>query len=251
MTFNIELAGIPIQICCKYKINKDFFVEYLTDRQPELTVIPAEEDIQRTKRVLEQMAEREGMQYSWFSDSCYLENNTIHALISEKLVPYNTLLFHGSALCMDGEAVIFTAPSGTGKSTQARFWRELFGRRVQMINDDKPLIRTEDNKIIVYGSPWNGKHSLSSNISAPLKAILLVTRSDKNRLEPLSRADAFETMIRQGYISENPETRLKILSMERLISETVPFYRMYCNLEREAAQTAWAGIQTGQYLSNP
>ncbi|MBO5520048.1 MAG: hypothetical protein J5973_00045 [Eubacterium sp.] len=241
MEFNIDLAGVPIQIRCRHKESKEFLAGYLTDREAELTVEPTDADLRKVRLELEQMAERDGYQYTRISDT-YLENNALHALIAEKIVPHGVLLFHGSALCMDGEAVIFTAPSGTGKSTQARIWREVFGSRVQMINDDKPLLRPENGKVMVYGSPWNGKHQLSNNIAAPLKAVLLVTRSESNYLEPLSGADAFQTMIRQGYRSENRLTRMQTLSMEMAIIETIPFYRLYCNLNPEAALAAWTGI---------
>ena len=79
---------------------------------------------------------------------------------------------------MDGEAYIFTAVSGTGKSTHAMLWREVFGERVRMINDDKPLIRiTPEGKAVVYGTPWDGKHHLSKNSAFPLKAICWLTRA--------------------------------------------------------------------------
>ena len=114
----------------------------------------------------------------------------LHALLAEKLVAYGALLMHGSALCMDGNAYIFTAKSGTGKSTHARLWREAFGDRVWMINDDKPMIRVDEMR--VYGTPWDGKHHLSRNASAPLKAIVKLERAEENRVAPLAKADAFQ-----------------------------------------------------------
>ena len=116
------------------------------------TIEPTEDDLARIQRGLDRIAEAEGNPKEQRSDS-FLENNAIHALIAEKLVEYDILLFHGSALCMDRQAYIFTAPSGTGKSTHARLWREAFGDRVWMINDDKPLIQVQDGKAMVYGSP--------------------------------------------------------------------------------------------------
>ena len=121
-------------------------------------------------------------------DGVYLENMSIQNILSKRLLDYNVLLLHGSALCMDGEAYIFTAPSGTGKSTHVRYWRETFGDRVWMINDDKPMIRMENGKATVYGTPWDGKHHLSRNASAPLKAVVWLKRDKENHIERLQIA---------------------------------------------------------------
>lgn len=105
----------------------------------------------------------------------FLENNAIHILVADKLVDYNVLMLHGSALAFDGEGIIFSVKSGTGKSTHSRHWREVFGSRVRMIND-KPMLNINEMK--VYGTPWNGKHRLGNNNSAPIKAIVKIERAE-------------------------------------------------------------------------
>ena len=96
---------------------------------------------------------------------------------------------------MDSNGYLFTAPSGTGKRTHVRIWRQYFGDRVWMIDDDKPLLQINDSEIIVWGSPWNGKHRLGRNASAPLKAAIFLTRDTTNHIEPLETADAFEVLM--------------------------------------------------------
>ena len=95
--------------------------------------------------------------------------------IADKVI-YDTILFHGSAVAVDGIGYLFTAKSGTGKSTHTRLWRELFGERAVMLNDDKPLIKVSENGIIVYGTPWDGKHRLSTNTFVPLKGICFMSK---------------------------------------------------------------------------
>ena len=116
--------------------------------------------------------------------------------MAEKLIEKGVLLVHGSALCVDGQAVVFVAPSGTGKSTHARLWREVYGEQIWMINDDKPMLKIEGDQVLVYGTPWDGKHHLSRNASAPLKAMVHVKRSESNAIMPLNRADAFPVMMK-------------------------------------------------------
>lgn len=241
IVFTISIADIPIRISCRYEENKAFLQDYLTDREPMFTIETTEDDLARMQKDFNRIAEAGGRPREQHRES-FLENNAIHALIAERLVAFNTLLLHGSALCMDGQAYIFTAPSETGKSTHAQLWREAFGERVWMINDDKPLIAFTDGGIKVYGSPWDGKHHLSRNASAPLKAIIWLTQNEENRLEPLPRADAYQVLLRQGYASKEMITARRILELEMKLLDSVAFYKLYCNMKIEAAMVAWKGV---------
>ena len=239
--FTASLADVPIRITCRHRENMDFLLDYLTAREPSFSIEPTQDDLARIRQGLERMAEQDGSQEQRY-DEAFLENNAIHALIAEGLASHNVLLFHGSALCMDGQAYIFTAPSGTGKSTHARLWREAFGNRVWMINDDKPLIRVGNGKATVYGSPWDGKHHLNRNASAPLKAILWLSQGKDNRLEPMKKADAYQMLLQQGYSSREPDSTQRIIALEAELLEAAEFYKMECNMEKEAALTAWKGV---------
>lgn len=241
ITFTVSLADIPIRITCRYRENMDFLKDYLTDRDPLLFIEPTQDDLNRIKQGFEQRAKQDSRQEQWYDES-FLENNAIHALIAEGFVAHNVLLFHGSALSMDGQAYIFTASSGTGKSTHARLWREAFGERVWIINDDKPLIRLEAGRAMVYGSPWDGKHRLSRNAAAPLKAIVSLKRSRTNRIRPMAKAEAFPVLIRQAFRSENPIVMAQILNLEKQLLEMADFYHLDCNTNPEAAKAAWEGI---------
>lgn len=239
--FTVSLAGFPMRVICRHEENRAFLEDYLTDRAPLFTVEPTAADLEKARRgFVAAYGIDDGAETS-FSER-FLENNALHALIAERLATYDTLLFHGSALCMDGQAFVFTAPSGTGKSTHARLWRRVFGDRVWMINDDKPLLRLEEGGVRVYGSPWDGKHRLSRNASAPLRAILRLYRSPENRLAPMERADAFQTLLGQGFASETPDSARHILALKTRLLDSTAFYSLYCNMEPEAALCAWKGV---------
>lgn len=241
LTFTVSLADVPIRIICHHEGNKAFLQDYVTGREPVFTVEPTREDLARIQREHDRIAEVEGNPEEQQNDF-FLENNAIHALIVERLVDFNTLLIHGSALCMDGQAYLFIAPSGTGKSTHSRLWREAFGDRVWMINDDKPLIRFADGKATVYGSPWDGKHHLSRNASAPLKAIVNLQRGQTNHIERISKRDAFLVLLRQRYSMKDDAGIRRIIDLQTSLLDTAPFYRLYCNMEKEAVWTAWKGV---------
>lgn len=112
-----------------------------------VSVDPAE--IREEQRKSEREARKEGIPGQVYSDG-YLESLAVYRKIAERMPERDTVLFHGSAVAVDGAAYIFTARRGTGKSTHARLWRELLGDRAVMVNDDKPLIRVE---------PDAGRHS--------------------------------------------------------------------------------------------
>ncbi len=240
----IEIAGVSAEVVCRNEENEAFFREYRTERAPMLTLAPSDAELARMREKLTLAAERGDVPYTRFSEA-FVENSALHEALAEALTAYGVLLMHGSALCMDGRAYIFTAPSGTGKSTHARLWREAFGDRVWMINDDKPLLRLTEEGAWVCGSPWDGKHHLSKNASAPLKAIARVRRSDRSRVEPMPRAEAFRCLYAQCYASRDPAVMQRILAMERRLLDTAAFYDLACSMEPEAALAAWEGLRGG------
>lgn len=239
--FVVKIADVPIELRCRYAANKSFFADYLSDDEPIAAVEPKDEDLDRIRTSFHAAAEAEGRVCRNYS-RCFLENNAIHDLIAEMLISQNVLLMHGSALCMDGEAYIFTAPSGTGKSTHTRLWREVFGDRVFMINDDKPMLRISEEHVIVYGTPWNGKHHLGRNCSAPLKAIVSLNRDSFNHIEPMQQWEGFQILLRQVYSARDADLMRRILDLEQQLLKNVRFYRLGCNMEKEAAIVAYNGI---------
>ena len=106
--FSVELAGVPVEIRCRYQDNKTLLREYLTEKEPLFTVAPGEEDLLRMQGDFDRMDRAEGIPPHRRGDG-FLENNAIHALLAERLVDYDVLLMHGSALCMDGQAIVFNA----------------------------------------------------------------------------------------------------------------------------------------------
>ncbi len=237
----IELAGIPVEIVFRKQTDLTSFEPYRTDREPLFTVEPTDADLRRTQEEYDRMAAEEDRKPFRHSPSM-LENAAIHTMLAEKLVAYDVLLMHGSALCIDGSAVIFTAPSGTGKSTHARLWREVFGDRVWMINDDKPMLRLTDEAVLVYGTPWLGKHRLGRNACAPLKAVVKLSRGKEDRIAPLAKSEAFPLLLRQVYSSDDPAVMARIVALERRLLAAADFFDLRCTMDPAAARVAYRGI---------
>ena len=117
----------------------------------------------------------------------------------------------------DGFGYLFTAKSGTGKSTHARLCREIFGDGAVMVNDDKPLLRITKDGVIAYGTPWDGKHRLSTNTSVPLKGICILERATENHIIRLDTKEqirsAYPMIVQQTHKSGNPANALKTMEL--------------------------------------
>lgn len=235
----IKLAGLRIGINNLYPQTEELCRDYRCDETPDFDVMISQEDIasEREKSAREDLAE--GRTVRNWSDA-YLETLAVYRKIAEKMPEYNTVLFHGSCVAVDGMGYLFTAKSGTGKSTHTRLWRELLGDRVVMVNDDKPLIRVEEERAIVFGTPWDGKHRLSSNISVPLKALCILERSLENHIEPIaSVSEAYPMLLQQVYRPADPAVLAKTLKLIDKLACNVPLYRLGCNMESGAAKVAY------------
>ena len=182
----------------------------------------------------------------WPSDS-YLETLAVYRKIAEKMPDYDTVLMHGSCVAVDGAGYLFTAKSGTGKSTHTRMWRELLGERAVMINDDKPLIRIMDDGAVIYGTPWNGKHRLGTNISVPLKAICILKRAEENTISPVSATDAYPVLLQQIYRPADPAAMQKTLVLIDKLTRNVKFWQLGCNISLEAAALAYQTMKEDEF----
>ena len=173
----------------------------------------------------------------------YLDSLAVYRKISDKMIDYDTFLFHGSAVCVDNEAYIFTAKSGTGKSTHARLWRELLGDRVVMVNDDKPLIRIMDDQALVYGTPYDGKHHLSSNISVHVKAVCILEQATDNHIKEISMYEAYPMFIQQTYKPSKPDRMKKAMELIGQFLDRIKVYKLECNMNIEAAEMSYKAMK--------
>lgn len=178
--------------------------------------------------------------YTDFQDS-YLETLAVYRKIAVRLLDFDVLLMHGVALGLDGTAYLFTAPSGVGKTTHARFWCEAYPGAF-IINGDKPLIKVTDNGIFVCGTPWAGKEKLNQNISLPLKAVCAVFRGKENKINPINFGNIFPLIIGQTYRPSDEKNMQKTLELIKKLGENTRFYTLHCNLDPDSARVAKRGM---------
>lgn len=232
------LAGVPIRIRSQFGQVHEMCGSYRTRDVPLVTVETTMDDI---------VAERERSAHGddsvvSYSDE-YLETLAVYRKVADVMPDYGALLVHGSAVAVEGECYLFCAPSGTGKSTHTRLWRELFGPRATMVNDDKPLVRVEGGKATVFGTPWDGKHHLSENVSVALRAVCLLERSEQNWIRRTDAAEALPAILRHTYRPSDASALSKTLCLLDELVGCVDVWRLGCNMDIGAAELSYSAMR--------
>ena len=230
------IAGKLIRIDSQYEAVHKLCKSYSAEGEPDIVVEILQEDINSEKNKNLEIKPNQSFEED------YLETLAVYRKISDKMLEYDTVLMHGSAIAVDGKGYIFIAKSGTGKSTHTRLWRELFGKRAFMVNDDKPLLKIKEEQALVYGTPWNGKHHLSTNTKIPLKAVCILERGTENIIKQISLLEALPRILEQCYRPSGKDSLIKILDLIDILSKTVKFYHLQCNMEPEAANVAYKAM---------
>ena len=242
--FWARLAGVPLWLETQWPYTAELFAGYRIEptpgeKQQYRTLLGREQPVSVTREeVLREQTE--GDSYAEY----YLESLAIYRKLCGLLLPLDIVLFHCSALEMDGRAYLFTAPSGTGKSTHASLWRKKFGGRVRMINDDKPLLRREaDGSWRVFGTPYGGKDNLQQNISQTVRGIVLLERGTENRITPVPAREAFPRLFAQTYHdAQAPAGMLRTMDLVGSLAE-LPVFRLECTISEQAVEVAYNALK--------
>ncbi|WP_195269383.1 hypothetical protein [Eubacterium sp. 1001713B170207_170306_E7] len=175
------------------------------------------------------------------------EYNQTGYVFSKALVEYNGFCLHASAISVNNKAILFSAPSGTGKTTHTNLWLQYFGKdRVNIFNDDTPAIRQVIDKFYAYGTPWAGSSRINSNIKAPIAAIVFLKQGEKNTIRKLSNKEAVNQLFFQAIIPKyNNEKVDKILCIIDQIIRKIPVYEMRCRIDNDAVKTVYEAVFGG------
>ena len=239
--FRMKIAGAVAEIQSIFHSTPQYFRAYLTEEKPDFSFAVLPEHLRFEQAQLDREAVEEGFRFRTFTDP-FLERAAVQRAFAEYLFDRDILLLHGSAVALDGWGYLFTARSGTGKSTHTRLWREVFGDRAVMINDDKPFVALAGEGVTIFGSPWSGKHGLDSNIAVPLRGICILERGGEDAIRPLAPRDALEMLRKQAYCPMDAGKKDRFLELTAEIAGKVPLWHMECTKNITAAQTAHAAM---------
>ena len=232
LTFDLIISNRILQIHAFNESTKRYCVGFLTDEEPDYIITMTEEDLKNES--------------SNAIDGHVYVNEEISALyrkIADLLVEDNVIVFHSSAVSIDNNGFLITARSGVGKSTHTKLLSEYIGDSFKYINDDKPLLKVEDNNVTIYSSPWNGKERRGNNISAPLRAIIFLNRGETNSLRKIkNKEEIYIRMLSQIYLPKEKSKREKALKIADLLLKNVNFYEINVNKDLESAKMTYEQI---------
>jgi len=162
-------------------------------------------------------------------------------LIRNKMVLNRGLVIHSSAIRYKKRGIIFSAPSGTGKSTHTALWEMYYNARV--INDDCPPIRIMSDVPYVFGSPWSGSTNKFKNESAPLSAIILLEQSKTNSIERINPIKCPTYLLPRCYMPYY-DTSMMDTAMNTLedIIKAVPVFLLKCRPDKEAVDIVYRTV---------
>lgn len=172
------------------------------------------------------------------------------AAFCDGLIGLDGFMLHASGVVYENKAYLFSAPSGTGKSTHTTIWRKTFGEdKTFILNDDKPVIRFIDGKVVAFGTPWSGKTDQNENIGVPLQGICFVERCDSNWIEDMSPKEAIHKILDQTVRPQDGKNMSKLLELLDKLLTQVKVYTLHCNMENEAAIVAYNGMNSDADLT--
>ena len=155
--------------------------------------------------------------------------------VYSKLCKNDALLMHASFVDLNGNGVIFTGPSGIGKTTQAELWAKYLG--ADIINGDKAFVRIIDSKAYGYGAPWSGSSPYCLNKKSVLKGIVVLLQSDKNSIRKLDAIEATARVLPHVFIHHWDEKCVKkaLETFDTLLNK-VPVWLLECKPDEEAVK---------------
>ena len=170
-------------------------------------------------------------------DLCYMESGM---QFYGKLLQFDGMMLHASAVELDGLAYLFSGPCGAGKSTHTRIWQETFGEKVHLFNDDKPALRCLDGRWFAYGTPWSGKNGLNINMKVPLAGICFLKQAEGNRIRRLTGQEAVAQVISQTTRRMHQQENMHLLlgAVDKLLKK-IPIFELENRPEPDAAKLSY------------
>ena len=205
------------------------------DGEPDMVIIPNQENIRAMHEKYPSLTD---------DTSEYLGTGN---MFYYRLLKFDGFLLHSSCIAYDDNAYIFTADSGTGKSTHTSLWKEYIDN-VVTINDDKPAVRLIDGKFYCFGTPWSGKTDQSTNIGVPLKSVALLHRGTKNKIHPANLSNAVLFLMRQTIMPfKMTNTEYLMTLLDRFI-RTIPIFHLECDMSEQAVITSFEAMTDKKYI---
>lgn len=227
--FRIKIAGLVIGIDNRYEYVSEFCEHYKVYAGEEAFCVTAAE---------EELLEEQNQSTDRYPLP-YCESLCLYRKICLKMIAYDAFLMHSAVLELDGDAYVFAARSGTGKTTHIKLWMQEFGERVRVINGDKPIYRFVNGRLYACGTPWCGKEGLGSDRMSPVKAICFMEQGAENQIRRMTEEEVIGRIFHQLLMPQDAEAMTHFFELIDTMISTINCYILRCNISREAAVLAY------------
>ena len=226
-----KFADFIIEYEAQYNMLREHSKKYLTNGEPKNVTFFVTEENMKEEMILENY-EKEDYPLAEYM----LIGSTFHKFLTRN----NGFFLHSSAVVVDDEAYLFSAPCGTGKSTHTSLWlKYLAPKNPFILNDDKPAIRIFEDGIYAYGTPFSGKHDISENKKVKLKAICFLKRGETNSIRKLEPKEAIYLLLDQTFRNLTTEEVEKLLDSLEIVLKEIPIYELHCNMSEDAVKLSY------------
>ena len=227
------IAGLKTEYNVRGELLRDRSNSYkadFDDNETEIKLNIKEDFIKMKKEEIPHLSLDEH-EYMWTCEAFYNE-----------LLRHNGMMLHSSCVEKDGFAYLFSARSGTGKSTHTHLWlKNLEGTRI--INDDKPALVYDNGKWYACGTPFSGKTDENIDVKIPVRAITFLHRSEKNTVKKIPPFQAVGLLLEQTIKPAERSLAENMLELADLLLREVPVFSLGCNLNDDAAVIAYNEIE--------
>lgn len=155
--------------------------------------------------------------------------------LERMLLSFGALILHASFVSWGEGGILFTAPSGTGKSTQAELWRQYAGADV--LNGDRACLRCRDGRWTAYGMPYAGSSDIYRNESVPIRAIVSLRQAPENRIRRMGLRECIGSLLPELSMHRwDPVFVNRAMDLAMELLQQIPVYRLECRPDEEAVQ---------------
>ena len=230
------IAGLKCEMDVRFDMLRERSRKYLYpfSGKPDISLSASDEKIEILRKRYKNLndAQREYMITSTYFYSALLD--------------FGGYMLHSSAASYNGKAYLFTADSGTGKSTHTRLWMQYLDG-VEMINDDKPAVKIVDGRFCAIGTPWSGKTAANSDVTVPVGAVALLRRSGAPYIKPAETSDAVRTLLKQTVIPPRPDGTEKLAVLLDKFIRSVPIFEFGCDISERSLITSFEAMTKETY----
>lgn len=236
-----KIAGVEVEYDCTYPLLKERSEKYkILSRSENAVKLTLTEEFYNKMHASFPQAELGVAEYMGMGNLFYKE-----------LLRHGGMMLHASAVALNGEAYLFSGPSGVGKSTHTALWQEHFGKEnAVIINDDKPAVRKIGETYYAFGTPFSGKFDLSRNQGFPIKGICFLNRAENCSVQCLIIEQALTPLFEQTIRPSEVEKMELLCDVADDLLKSVPFYLLKCNQSIKVVEEAYNAMKIGGQNEN-